>query len=581
MKLRFKLLYSLAALLTSISLLQGAASAAFIKSRVMDDAVFDNYNTMSAAEIDTFLNSSANNASCISTKNGFTSPDVMGYNPSQGFLYGNNVSAGTIIYHAAQAYEVNPRVILSTLQKEQSLVTGGAGCDANYQGDAPQFFSWSKLEACSGNGNPYPDCGAVTCGGSTTYSDCSYACRHSGGGCTQVAVGYDCPGFCKKSSAGFSKQVIKATWSLKFSEQRSRGNSNFNIQKPGWDNSDDPATSYSGPMTQGTFRRCNSCSLTYFDGYTSIEGETVHMDSGATVALYRYTPFFSGNQHFVSIYESWFGSTTLSYSWKNNGYKFFLKDGTTPADSGHLVPGEHYIAKLTAENNGNATWQKDGPAPINLAASNPTSRSSVLCINKWLACNRPTYLDEQTVSPGQTGHFTFEFQAPYVSGRYDEYFKPVAENFQWFNDTNEGIGINVNYHGTFAWQNFGYRVKSQDGSTYLDPGNLRPNTTYIAILSAKNVGTASWFKNNPTPMHLGTANPTGRNSILCDSSTWVSCSRPAVMTEDDVPVGQMAHFQFYFKTPSNTGSYREYFKPLAEMYSWTNDTDEPLGIIVK
>src|SRR5579883_3127206 len=109
---------------------QGGASALTANyNNVIDDAVFDNANSMDANQIDTFLNSFP--SSCISPNNGFTSPDPTGYNPSQGFLFGGNVSAGKVIYDASQAYGINPQVILATLQKEQSLVTGSAGCYPN------------------------------------------------------------------------------------------------------------------------------------------------------------------------------------------------------------------------------------------------------------------------------------------------------------------------------------------------------------------------------------------------------------------------------------------------------------------
>src|SRR5438477_4538595 len=100
------------ALLATI-LFPAQGSAAFNANNLMDDSVINNTSSMNAAQIDAFLNSFP--SSCISTAHSFTSPDVVGYNPSQGFLYGSNVSAGTVINNAAQAYDLNPRVILATL----------------------------------------------------------------------------------------------------------------------------------------------------------------------------------------------------------------------------------------------------------------------------------------------------------------------------------------------------------------------------------------------------------------------------------------------------------------------------------
>jgi hypothetical protein len=244
------------------------AHADFNHNLIMTDNIFNNSGSMNTSQINAFLNSFP--SSCLSTNNGFSSPDPTGYNPSDGYTYGANVSGGQVIADAAQAYGINPQVLLATLQKESSVVSGTA----------------------------------------------SYHCQY-----INTAMGYGCPdsGSCPTNPAtmsGFSKQVIHAAWLLKFGEERSKGNTGWNVQytnypQPGdhWDNSDDPPTCYGGPMTQGTLSRGCSQPAVYYDGYTSIDGSTVHIDSGATAALYWYTPHFSGNQNFITIFQGWFGNT--------------------------------------------------------------------------------------------------------------------------------------------------------------------------------------------------------------------------------------------------------------------------------
>src|SRR5438445_1236295 len=100
------------------------SAATFNSGDVIDDRVFDNNNSMSASQINNFLNNFPN--SCISPNSGFQSIDPNGYSPSAGFSYGNFTTAGQVIYDAAQAYHINPQVLLVTLQKEQSLVSGGS-----------------------------------------------------------------------------------------------------------------------------------------------------------------------------------------------------------------------------------------------------------------------------------------------------------------------------------------------------------------------------------------------------------------------------------------------------------------------
>ena len=108
--------------------------------------------------------------------------------------------------------------------------------------------------------------------------------------------------------AGFSQQVIHTAWLLKFAEQRSEGNINAAIIQGSWDNSDDLQLCYSGPMTQGWRQRCPNGPVTYYDGYYTADGTSIHIDNGATASLYFYSPHLSPNQNLINIFTSWFGS---------------------------------------------------------------------------------------------------------------------------------------------------------------------------------------------------------------------------------------------------------------------------------
>jgi hypothetical protein len=301
-----------AVITVSLVFLFTKSSASFTPNNLMDDQVFDNTTSMSAVQIDGFLNSFP--SSCISTKSNFTAPDPTGYSPSTGFTFGNNVSAGTVIYDASQAYDINPQILLATMEKEQSLITGDLGCTQH------QY---------------------------------------------NAAMGYGCPdgGTCPDSPlvTGFSQQVIHAAWLLKFSEQRSEGNINFDIDKGSWNNSDDPTSRYTGPMTQGTYQTCPGDPSVYYDGYTTIDGQSVYMTNGATAALYNYTPHFPGNENFDSIFITWFGSivgTDLVRSLDNatvylvnSTNKYPIADGNVLNDFSNLGPISYvtdaYLASLT------------------------------------------------------------------------------------------------------------------------------------------------------------------------------------------------------------------------------------------
>jgi microcompartment protein CcmK/EutM len=307
------LIIGLAFLLSSFSAYMPLKAHAFTPNLLTDDTVFDNTGSMSAAQIDSWLNGFPN--SCISPNSGFQAVDPTGYSPGGGYTYGGYVSAGKVIYDASQAYGINPQVLLTTLQKEQSLVSGGTNFCSN--GDN------NKYAAAVGYG--CPDSG-------TTYSYTGIS-LYSRNGTIVSTVGPTCVNSAAK--AGFSQQVIRAAWLLKFGEQRSEGNTGWAVISGSWDNTDDLSTCYGGPMTQGYRKRCPSDQTSvYYDGYTTIDGTSTHMDTGPTAALYWYTPHFSGNQSFVNIFTGWFGGTV------STNYFSCHNSTNVPATS----TGEHVMA---------------------------------------------------------------------------------------------------------------------------------------------------------------------------------------------------------------------------------------------
>lgn len=218
---------------------------AYDNNNIMSDAVFDDTSTMSVSQIQSFLNGFPN--SCLAN---YQAPYPNDYSN-----YGSNVSAATVIGRVSDLWHVNPRVILTTLEKEEGLVSGGSGCD-----------SW-RYNSAMGMGCP------------------------DGGACP--APGY----------AGFTAQVTKGTWQMQFSKYRSYGDLSWG---------DNGAIYYYGFMTAGVRSRVSGDTPVSYDGYATIDGTSVYMSNGATAALYTYTPHFSGNQHFVQIFNAWFGSTQVS-----------------------------------------------------------------------------------------------------------------------------------------------------------------------------------------------------------------------------------------------------------------------------
>jgi hypothetical protein len=402
-----------------------ARADTFNPNQIISAPVFDNYGTMSPTDINNFLNSFPN--SCISPNSGFTSIDPIGYNPTDGFIYGGYASAGQVIYDAAQAYGINPQVLLSTTQKEQSLVAGGAGyCD---NGDEHKYAA-AMGYGCPDGGTRY------------SYSGVNLYARN---GVTHWSVNPTCVN--SVSKVGFSQQMIRAAWLLKFGEQRAQGNVGWAVVKGNWNNSDDPQTCYGGPMTTGNFQRCPNTSTTYYDGYTTIDGSAVHMDNGATAALYWYTPHFSGNQNFFNIFQNWFGSPYVSaqpWQWQLADVSPFVDSGRTrPFNHGNggvsLAPGGKAYIRVKARNMGYQTWTQ---SVVRLGATRPQDRCSAFADGTWLSCGRIA-MQESSVAPGETATFDFTLTAPSQVGSYQECFNVVAEGITWLNDQGVCFGVDV------------------------------------------------------------------------------------------------------------------------------------------
>jgi hypothetical protein len=541
------------------------AGASFTANDLIDDPVYDNTGAMSAFAIDNWLNNNFPNG-CITPNHGFRALDPIGYSPSGGFTFGGlYVSAGQVIYDSANVYGINPQVLLATLQKEQSLVTGGGGC--------------STLAYTAAAGYGCPD-GGVTYNysGINLYSLNGNEVSSVNGTCVNSAA-----------KAGFSQQVIRAAWLLRFGEQRSQGNVGWAVIKGNWDNSDDPGTCYGGPMTQGLLKRCSSDpSPVNYDGYATIDGSSVHMDNGATAALYWYTPHFAGNQNFDNIFTGWFGSAFVaSYAWTpTSQYSYTDSSKTTPVDLSHLSPGQRVYIGFKALNTGNQTWTNTGANPIRVGTSGPNDRSSIFCdTGTWLGCNRPSNMIESSVAPGQTGTFEFWYQAPNTlnGGTYWEQFNLMVEGVNWMNDPQMSF-YTVISPKIYSWSPVSqYSYTDSSKTTPVDLSKLNTGQRVYIGFTAQNTGNQTWTNTGANPIRVGTAGPNDRSSIFCDTGTWLGCNRPAAMKESSVAPGQTGTFEFWYQAPntSNGSIHWEQFNLMAEGLTWMNDPQMSFYTIVK
>jgi hypothetical protein len=158
----------------------GAGQAhAYSAGNVMSDYVFRSYNSMSEAQIQAFL---VSRGSFLAS---FVTPDAKTVGPS-GEVIGAGTSAAHVIWLSAQWNQVNPQVIMATMQKEQSSIT-------------------SPTQTIRG------------------MTDCAMG-YENGHGCDWMYANQ--PG-----RMGLAPQVVYGAWQLRFDYERAWGNSAF---EPGY-----------------------------------------------------------------------------------------------------------------------------------------------------------------------------------------------------------------------------------------------------------------------------------------------------------------------------------------------------------
>lgn len=354
-------------------------------SNLIDNGTFVNNQTMSADAIQVFLTNTGSGLA------GYSDIEACDSTIAPYYIHcGQTLSAAQLIYDASQAYDINPRAILATLEKEQSLVT-----------------------------DPTPTSSQIDC-----------------------AMGYNsCSG-----SIGFFTQVDNGTWALAYNYQGALGTTNWLSWSPaaGYPCRNANSSFYSAGLYPGS-------TVVFTDsGGTA---ETITLANAATASLYCYTPYvgplsvtgYSGSYNFVYYYQLWFGSTLASipYAWNYVNQSAYADAAhTQPFTTGipTVAPGGELYLQLQARNVGYQTW---GQSNLHLGTDNPENSSSPFYNSSWLDSTRPGVLSTTTVAPGSTGTFDFILHAPSQPGTYYEYYNLVDDGVTWLNDPGVYYQINV------------------------------------------------------------------------------------------------------------------------------------------
>ena len=438
------------------------SAAGWDAGRIIDDYVFTNSNTMSASQIQTFLNSKVSNCDTNGAQNSEYGGGTRAQwaanaslHPKLGAMYPpftclkdyseEGLSSAQIIYNIAQQYKINPQVLIVLLQKEQGLVTD----------------TWPL---------PYQ---------------------------YKTATGYGCPDTapCDSQYYGLTNQL---DWSAKMFRAIMNASPNWN-------------TPY---LVGNNYIRYNPTA--------SCGGSNVTIQNRSTQALYNYTPYQPnsaavaaqmgatvncgayGNINFSRYFNSWFGSTLNEgpvYAWSIVSQKAFIDSNYSQGLDYYpsVQPGQSLYVEIKARNVGNTVWDKG----TNIATRQPTDRYSPFFDQQsWFNYARPTNLIESNVLVGGVGTFRYKMIAPQVLGTYNEHFSLVQEGASHFNDLGQTFSVSVtqpaetrNTYNTSLSKNKsldpGQYIESPDENTILymgEDGNLTLLNNFIPVWSSGTSG---------------------------------------------------------------------------------------------
>ncbi len=365
-----------------------AFSPNYNQSSLIDNGTFLDKNTMSAGQIQAFLNnvgSGIKNYSDVERCSSRTAPYYHHCN--------QRISAAQIIYDAAHAYSINPRAIIATMQKEEGLIT-----------------------------NPNP-----------TSSEITYA------------MGYGCPDSSGCSGyAGFFNQVDNGTWQFRVDYELSSGHSWW-----GYSPSSYPCSGSTRYYTPGLLP---GNTVSFKDDYGTVYKRfKLNNASTATLYCYTphaypgsSREYYSGSYWFVYYFQKWFGSTqaTTAYAAIVEGQSTYSDSGRTKAFSNTptVAPGGSYYMTVTARNIGYQSWSQSF---MRIGTLDPKDRSSQFYDSSWVTASRPTSMSESSVGPGDSGTFNFTLKAPAQTGSYKECFGLVADGHAWLNTPSVCFNLNV------------------------------------------------------------------------------------------------------------------------------------------
>lgn len=354
--------------------------------RIIDDTVFTNSSSMTAQQIQQFLDSKVTSCDTMGAKTseygggtrrqwaeskGYSAPFTCLKDYSE-----NGKSGAQIIYDASAEFGINPQVLLVLLQKEQGLITDTWPLALQYRS----------------------------------------------------ATGYGCPDTapCDSEYYGLTNQV---RWAARMFR------SIMNVS-PGWYT---PYTTGNNYIRWSPTASCGGSTVNIENratqalyNYTPYQPNqaALNADYGTGDGCSAY-----GNRNFYLYFRDWFGNTTgPEYSATVNSAMLYSDTARTlqvpMVDGKYIVqPGQKLYARVNATNNGREAWD----SYTNIGTAGPRDRTSVFYTTDWINPQRPGRVTAPNVATYAIGIFDFTLQAPASQSVFKETFSFVRDGKAWFN----------------------------------------------------------------------------------------------------------------------------------------------------
>lgn len=262
-------------------------------------------------------------------------------------------------------------------------------------------------------------------------------------------------------------------------------------------------------------------------------------------------------------------TSQMKFNTNVSSYSYSVTTNTIPSS---LMAGQKFEAKISLTNTGSSTWYADGNTPdgvnpVRLMTSGySTNPLGDLSDSMWIGSRSQVKMTTPSVAPGETGEFSIKLLAPYDINNYNSSFKLVLDGVYI-------IPATIERNTAIAQLTPSYSQL---------PGGIHPSATPVSKgqitngkLIVKNTSNFIWYNDDERPtqfrggaVRVVMANPYYRNSVFANISdpSWLGSSNQIKLTTPIVNPGESAVFDFTWKAPNISGTYKERFTLVIDGY---------------